>query len=62
MKTDQDTTAGAPRSGQSIAAFVIDLVRPYRTWVSFVFGAMLVETVMSLAAPWSACGRARWWC
>ena len=52
MKTDQDTTAGAPRSGQSIAAFVIDLVRPYRTWVSFVFGAMLVETVMSLAAPW----------
>jgi len=52
MKTDQDATAGAPRSGQSIAAFVIDLVRPYRTWVSFVFGAMLVETVMSLAAPW----------
>ena len=52
MKTDQQGATNAPRSGQSIAAFVLDLIRPYRSWVLIVFGAMLVETVMSLAAPW----------
>jgi subfamily B ATP-binding cassette protein MsbA len=31
---------------------VLNLVRPYRGWLIIVFLAMLVETVMSLAAPW----------
>jgi ABC-type multidrug transport system fused ATPase/permease subunit len=32
--------------------FVRALVRPYRGWLAIVFAAMLVETLMSLAAPW----------
>ncbi len=31
---------------------VLDLVRPYRKWLIVVFVAMLIETAMSLAAPW----------
>ena len=31
---------------------VLALVRPYRGWLGVVFAAMLVETLMSLAAPW----------
>jgi len=31
---------------------VLALVRPYRAWLGVVFAAMLVETLMSLAAPW----------
>ncbi len=31
---------------------VMDLVRPYRTWLAIVFAAMMVEILMSLAAPW----------
>jgi len=35
-----------------MARLVIDLLRPYRTWLAIVFVAMLVEIAMSLAAPW----------
>jgi subfamily B ATP-binding cassette protein MsbA len=31
---------------------VLDLLRPYRRWLAIVFVAMLLETAMSLAAPW----------
>jgi len=31
---------------------VLELIRPYRKWLLIVFIAMLVETAMSLAAPW----------
>jgi ABC-type multidrug transport system fused ATPase/permease subunit len=31
---------------------VLQLLRPYRGWLIIVFVAMLVETAMSLAAPW----------
>ncbi len=31
---------------------VIGLVRPYRGWLIVVFIAMLIETAMSIAAPW----------
>ena len=34
------------------APLVLELVRPYRGWLAVVFAAMLVETLMSLAAPW----------
>jgi hypothetical protein len=30
---------------------VLELIRPYRGWLTIVFIAMLIETVMSLAAP-----------
>ncbi|HEY7574341.1 MAG TPA: ABC transporter ATP-binding protein, partial [Thermoanaerobaculia bacterium] len=29
-----------------------ELLRPYRGWLAIIFGAMLVETAASLAAPW----------
>jgi ABC-type multidrug transport system fused ATPase/permease subunit len=32
--------------------FVAELVRPYRRWLLIVLAAMLIETLMSLAAPW----------
>jgi subfamily B ATP-binding cassette protein MsbA len=35
-----------------MAQLVLNLIHPYRKWLCIVFGAMLVETVMSLAAPW----------
>jgi subfamily B ATP-binding cassette protein MsbA len=35
-----------------MAGLILDLIRPYRAWLAIVFGAMLVETAMSLAAPW----------
>ena len=31
---------------------VLGLLRPYRGWLVIVLIAMLVETAMSLAAPW----------
>ncbi|AEE52677.1 ABC transporter ATP-binding protein [Haliscomenobacter hydrossis] len=36
----------------SLTRLVIDLVLPYRHWLLIVFTAMLIETAMSLAAPW----------
>jgi ABC-type multidrug transport system fused ATPase/permease subunit len=35
-----------------MAPLVLELLRPYRAWLVVVFAAMLVETVMSIAAPW----------
>jgi ABC-type multidrug transport system fused ATPase/permease subunit len=48
---------GAPSSAtgastRGMFAFVFDLVRPYRKWLIVVLIAMIVETIMSLAAPW----------
>ena len=36
----------------SLTRLVIDLVLPYHHWLLIIFIAMLLETVMSLAAPW----------
>ncbi len=33
-------------------SLVGEILRPYRIWISFVLLAMLVETAMTLAAPW----------
>jgi subfamily B ATP-binding cassette protein MsbA len=35
-----------------MAGLILNLIRPYRGWLAIVFVAMLVETAMSLAAPW----------
>ena len=40
------------RRGVGMATLVIDLARPYRGWLAVILGAMLVETLASLAAPW----------
>jgi ABC-type multidrug transport system fused ATPase/permease subunit len=45
-------TPGGRRQAQGLAPLVFELIRPYRGWLVIVLAAMLVETVMSLAAPW----------
>jgi subfamily B ATP-binding cassette protein MsbA len=37
----------------SLPTLVRTLVRPYRKWLIIVFVAMILETAMSLAAPWT---------
>src|SRR5260370_39171739 len=44
--------AEAGMSTRGMFAFVLELVRPYRKWLIVVLIAMIVETVMSIAAPW----------
>ncbi|MEN9678230.1 MAG: hypothetical protein RIS76_4126 [Verrucomicrobiota bacterium] len=46
------TPEAKPKTGQGMAPLVLELLRPYRAWLVVVFAAMLVETVMSIAAPW----------
>ncbi len=43
--------AEAPASGSKMH-LVGELISPYRGWVTIILLAMLVETAMSLAAPW----------
>lgn len=62
MPDPTSTPAAAPPAASAPAAdappkawmsgLVRSLIRPYRTWVLIVFAAMMVETLMSLAAPW----------
>jgi ABC-type multidrug transport system fused ATPase/permease subunit len=40
------------RSTSSLTALVVDLARPYRTWLLIIAAAMLAETLAGLAAPW----------
>ena len=46
------TPDAKPKTGQGMAPLVLELLRPYRGWLAVVFAAMLVETIMSIAAPW----------
>ncbi len=43
---------GSAKPSKTLAVLVLSLVRPYSKWLLIVFIAMIVETVMSLAAPW----------
>jgi len=49
-----DIAAAAPDAPPKawMSGLVRSLIRPYRFWVLVVFTAMMVETLMSLAAPW----------
>jgi ABC-type multidrug transport system fused ATPase/permease subunit len=40
------------KKSKGMARLVLDLIRPYRSWLIIVFIAMLFETAMSIAAPW----------
>lgn len=52
-KTEQfDLSAPESQVSRSMAGLVLQLVKPYRKWLLLIFLAMLMETVMSLAAPW----------
>jgi subfamily B ATP-binding cassette protein MsbA len=49
----KDAATGSPHEVKHpMMPFVRELVRPYKVWLLIVFAAMLVETLMSLAAPW----------
>jgi ABC-type multidrug transport system fused ATPase/permease subunit len=43
---------GSDKPDRDMRQLVLQLIHPYRGWLAIVFVAMLVETVMSLAAPW----------
>ncbi len=38
--------------GLGTKRLVLDVARPYRGWLALILGAMLVDTLASLAAPW----------
>src|SRR5260221_2289319 len=59
MKTDFPNTHGPPDLGlvkslpsKNLAKLIWIMVSPYKKWLLIIFIAMLVETIMSLAAPW----------
>jgi len=37
---------------KSLTKLVLELIKPYRKWLLVIFAAMLLETAMSLLAPW----------
>lgn len=42
----------AQKPAQSLTSLVLQQVSPYRKWLLLIFFAMLLETLMGLAAPW----------
>ena len=50
--TQSETPQAPNRATRSMSALVIELVKPYGKWLAIVLAAMLIETAMSLAAPW----------
>jgi ABC-type multidrug transport system fused ATPase/permease subunit len=47
-----DVTPTHSLPSKSLAKLVWNMVSPYKKWLLIIFCAMLVETVMTLAAPW----------
>jgi subfamily B ATP-binding cassette protein MsbA len=43
---------GQTPDNRSMSPLVMDLIRPYRGWLTVILLAMIVETAMSLAGPW----------
>jgi subfamily B ATP-binding cassette protein MsbA len=53
--TDNSSNNIAPepaKKSRGLVALAIGLIHPYRRWLNFILLAMIVETAMSLAAPW----------
>jgi ABC-type multidrug transport system fused ATPase/permease subunit len=44
--------SGTGEKSRGLLQLVFGLIHPYRKWLNFILLAMIVETVMSLAAPW----------
>ncbi len=40
------------KNPKSLTKLVFQQVRPYRKWLLLIFAAMLIETLMDIAAPW----------
>ncbi|HEY5307326.1 MAG TPA: ABC transporter ATP-binding protein, partial [Casimicrobiaceae bacterium] len=50
---DKSPSAATPAGERgTMTRLVLELVRPYHKWLAIVFIAMLLETAMSMAAPW----------
>ncbi|MGH8173591.1 MAG: hypothetical protein ACREPX_10605, partial [Rhodanobacteraceae bacterium] len=52
MSATPETAVPGKRSGRTMTGLVLELLRPYSRWLAIVLVAMLIETAMSLAAPW----------
>lgn len=52
LKKNGTTKVGDPVITPGLTKMVFGMVKPYRRWLVIIFLAMLVETFMSLAAPW----------
>ncbi len=50
--TSSKDPAAPVLSPNGTSRLILGLVKPYRGWLTIVFIAMIVETAMSLAAPW----------
>jgi ABC-type multidrug transport system fused ATPase/permease subunit len=48
----KDTTVVLKKSSKSLTNLVFELIKPYKKWLFVIFAAMLLETAMSLLAPW----------
>ena len=48
----KDSNVNLNRKFKTLTDLIVELVLPYRKWLVMIFVAMLLETVMSLAAPW----------
>jgi ABC-type multidrug transport system fused ATPase/permease subunit len=51
-KEDKNLVIKGKPPFKSLTKLVMELVLPYRKWLLIIFIAMLIETVMGLAAPW----------
>ncbi len=52
MSSSRSEKPPDPNRSAGLAPLVLELLRPYRGGLALVFAAMLVQTAMSLAAPW----------
>jgi ABC-type multidrug transport system fused ATPase/permease subunit len=48
----KDHTILFKKSSKSLTSLVLELIKPYKKWLFVIFAAMLLETGMSLLAPW----------
>ena len=48
----KDPTVLLKKSTKSLSSLVLELIKPYKKWLFVIFAAMLLETCMSLLAPW----------
>jgi ABC-type multidrug transport system fused ATPase/permease subunit len=48
----KDPTVVLKKSSKSLSSLVIELIKPHKKWLLVIFIAMLLETAMSLLAPW----------
>src|SRR6185295_1994747 len=40
------------KPSKSLTSLVLELIKPYTKWLIVIFAAMMLETAMSLLAPW----------